>query len=85
MKFIGKIIGIILFIAGIIGALVLSLYTMLAGGIASLITGIQLGGNAMLIATGIVRILFFEVGMVPGILVSILGVLLYSYLDDLDE
>ncbi len=73
-----KVIGSILVILGIILGGYLVLYVGLYGGICQIIDGIN-PVIAKDIALGIIRILFCELGAIPGIILGYIGIaLLYK-------
>lgn len=73
-----KLLGIILIILGIILGGYLALYLMLYGGICQVIYAIN-PINAKDIALGIIRIIFFEVGIIPGYILGIYGLKLMCF------
>ena len=66
------LLGLVVFIGGIALALWLGIWVMLAGGIIGAINAAQIG-SASGVAWNIIRALFFEFGIIAGILVSIVG------------
>lgn len=68
-----NVLSIIIMIGSIVLGLWLSLGVLLAGGIQQLVVGCQTG-DAGMIAWGIVRALFFEMGFIPMWLGIMLGV-----------
>ena len=68
-----KIVGILLIILGIALGTYISLYLMLYGGICQIINGI----NPLVakdIAIGIIRIIFCEIGALPGLVLITIGI-----------
>lgn len=57
------LLGWLAIAGGILGGLWICFYNMFYGGIIQIITGIQCGGDAIAIATGICKILFCELGL----------------------
>lgn len=68
-----NILSIIIMIGSVILGVWLSLGVLLVGGIQQLVVGCQTG-NASMIAWGIVRALFFEMGFIPTWIGIMLGV-----------
>ena len=72
-----NVIGWLLVAAGIVLMVWLALWVMFVGGIVQIVDGVKaMPTNGWDIAWGIVKIVFSECGVIPGILVSSVGLYL---------
>lgn len=69
-----KLLGAILMLIGVFLGAYLSLYVMLYGGIIDAINAFQTDPiDASLMAIGIIKAMFFQLGALPGAVVSFIG------------